>query len=111
MAPEQLFGVLVLAVILLVNLLGRLLRPAPEEDIEIRRLEPRPTREERTKRIPPGPKDASRRKQKPEGAHPVATPPVRLRSHRLALKNRRSLKDAIVLMTVLGPCRGQDPSG
>jgi hypothetical protein len=110
MAPEQLIGPIILAVVLLINLLGRLMRTPPEEDqgVEFHR-DTRPTQEQSTKPMPAGPKEPRRRRKNPQGTEAVGIAPVRLGSHRLALKNRASLRNAIVLLTVLGPCRAQEP--
>jgi hypothetical protein len=107
MAPEQLIGAVILVVILLINLLGRLLATRPEEESgeEVRpapRLLPSPPAP-----FAPSAARPQRNRREVKSGPRVAVPPARVtRFHQLGLTHRRTLRHAMVLMTVLGPCRG-----
>jgi hypothetical protein len=122
---EGLLIPLLFAVVVLANLLVRFVKktssppqeaPSPElppvlEDISWGRrpvetiaapspavIQPRPTTALQAPEVSSSPPEAK--------VHPGA----RLARHAL-LSNRRTLREAIVLMTILGPCRGNEPSG
>ena len=116
MTPEGIVSAVILAVILLINLLGRLLGPGHEEERETApRLEPQqplPRRPET--RLPRSPQ---RKPPQQTGSIPSPTPRRRVASTRLSAARRlglaepRALRRAVVLMTLLGPCRTLDPEG
>lgn len=114
MTPEGIVGAVILAVILLINLLGRLLGPGHEEEREtVPRLEPhRPLLGGPESRFPHSPQ------QKPPLQRRSPSPPTPQRrvastrisaARRLGLTEPRTLRRAVVLMTLLGPCRSLDP--
>ncbi|HSA65892.1 MAG TPA: hypothetical protein VLE25_14475 [Nitrospira sp.] len=116
MTPEGIVGAVILAVILLINLLGRLLGPGHEEERETApRLEPqRPLLGRPESRFPPSPqrKPSQQRRSPspPTPQRPVAS--TRLSAaRRLGLTEPRTLRRAVVLMTLLEPCRSLDPEG
>jgi hypothetical protein len=114
MTPDTLVSFILLAVFLLISLLARIFgagqkeehqREARSQPLESapRRLDPRATR--RPRRQVPLPRGLTRSTEKP--------PPTRMDTrltvaHRLSLTDRRALRRAVVLMTLLGPCRALD---
>lgn len=115
MTPEAIVSAVILAVILLINLLGRLLGTGHEEEREtVPRLEPqRPLPRRPESRLPRSPQ----RKPPQQGSTPPPTPRRPVASTRLSAARRlgltepRTLRRAVVLMTLLGPCRALDPEG
>ena len=111
MTRAQLFILVVLVVVLLINLLARVLRRRVKGDAP-RGLEPD------TPQIPPrGPRrppPVVQPRRAREGPHdipvPRAVPPSAVRRRaRPSVGNLRAVRRGIVLMTILGPCRALEP--
>lgn len=112
MTPEQLLFVALFAVVALANLIARWLKarrerrpPAETEEIDQVRAMPR--------RLPPRVVITAPEARRPPTPAPTdtTTPPVARparRLPRLRLGGPSDLRRAIVLMTVLGPCRGRE---
>ena len=113
MTPEAIVSALILAVILLINVLGRLLGPRQEDEHNTaNRLEQqRPLRQPPESRLVRPPQ----RRAPQERRIPPSPPRRRVAATRLTAARRlgvtepRVLRRAVVLMTLLGPCRALDP--
>ena len=108
MTVEQLLLVLVLLLVPLLQSIAPVFRRRLEEQA-------RRASESSTGRISPGaPAVAVRRLEIRKLAHhaplPIVTPPTALRRARSPLGSLREVRRGIILMTLLGPCRGLDSS-
>jgi hypothetical protein len=112
MEPEQLIGGIVVALIFLFNLIGRLMkaRAGPEEPEET--VSPTPSSALRQRPSLPD-RLAKHRVSVPVTSrtpHVLHAPAVgrtaRAAKVREEFQNRRTLRQAVVFMTLLGPCRG-----
>ncbi|MCW5982767.1 MAG: hypothetical protein KIT09_32055 [Bryobacteraceae bacterium] len=105
--------VLFLIVFLLLPLLQHLLRSARQPDEPVHeppvRVGPRPAYRPvpAARTAPPRPESAAQAGKPPA----TAVPQHRRRRAPFELRDRRSLRRAIALMTILGPCRANQPSG
>jgi hypothetical protein len=113
MTRDQLFILVMLAFVLLINLVVRLLRRRREREAP-RGIEPE------TPRSPPGARrlpfpvvEPQRARAGPQGAPlPLAVPPyAAARRARSSVRSLQEVRRGIVLMTILGPCRALEPPG
>jgi hypothetical protein len=112
MTREQLFILVVLVFVLLINLAVRVLRRWVKGDAP-RGIEPEvPQVPPPGHRLPP-PVQPRRVREGPQGAPlPRAVPlPAARRRARSPLWSPRAVRRGIVLMTILGPCRALEPPG
>ncbi|HEU4370939.1 MAG TPA: hypothetical protein VFV05_22180 [Methylomirabilota bacterium] len=111
MSIEQLFFIALFVAIAIFNLLrqARSRRRAPDDTDGAPPAEPGPARIPPRVVIarPPSPVVTRRPAADLPGA--TAAPPERRRRGRRRLRNRRDARRGIVLITVLGPCRGLEP--
>jgi hypothetical protein len=111
MTRAQLFILVMVALVLLINLLARVLRRWVKGDTP-RGIEPEaPQIPPRGHRPPPPVVEPRRAREGPYSAPlPRAVPPAaaRQRAHS-RLGSPRAVRRGIVLMTVLGPCRALEP--
>jgi hypothetical protein len=113
MTREQLLILVVLAFVLLINLVARVLRQWVKGDAP-RGIEPEtPPIPPRGHRLPPA---VVRSRRAREGSHsallPLTVPPSAARRRaRMPVGSLRAVRRGIVLMTILGPCRGLEPPG
>jgi hypothetical protein len=113
MTRVQLFILVMLALVLLINLLARVLRRWVKSEAP-RRSEPEtPQISPREHRLPPAVVQPRRAREGPHGATgPRAMPPSAARRRaRSPAGSLRAVRRGIVLMTILGPCRALEPPG
>jgi hypothetical protein len=111
MTRAQLFLLVMVALVLLVNLLARGLRRWGTGDAP-RGMEPdTPQIPPRGRRPPPPVAEPRRAREGPHSAPlPRAVPPAAARRRaRSRLGSPRAVRRGIVLMTILGPCRALEP--
>jgi hypothetical protein len=113
MTREQLFILVVLVFVLLINLAVRVLRRWGKGDAP-RGIEPEtPQIPPRGQRLPPPVVQPRRVREVPQGAPLPAAVPLSAarRRARLPVGSPRAVRRGIVLMTILGPCRALEPPG
>ena len=99
--------ILFIAIPLANYILGQMRRryepPAPDSRRE-------PDMGMRRQAAPPPPASFARRERAQEAPPPIAVQPLRRRGIRQTMfRNKRDLRRTIVAMTILGPCRANDP--
>lgn len=115
MTPEQLLFFALIVVVALANLIARWLKARMERRRAVETKEPEQVREV-PRRLPPRVVVSAPEARRPPAPGPIAAPtpplprPVR-RPPRFRLDRPTDLRRAIVLMTVLGPCRALEREG
>jgi hypothetical protein len=112
MTREQLFILLVLAFVLLINFAARLLRRWVKSGVPRGMGPEAPQSPPRGPRLPLPVAPSRTVREGPQGTPlPVAVaPPAARRRPRSRIGRAPELRRGIVLMTVLGPCRALEPS-
>jgi hypothetical protein len=113
MTGEQLFILMMFGLVLLINLIARLLRrwigrEAPRE-VEPERIPIPPDRRRQPSPAVPQRRAPTRELRATLPSALTASAPRRRRHW--PLRSRREVRRAIVLMTILGPCRALEPPG
>jgi hypothetical protein len=111
MTRQQLFLLLGLGVVLLLNLVARGLRRWGTGHAPRGTAPEAPPVPARGRRPPPSVAEPRQASEGPSTApsRPAGSPAAARRRARAPLGDRRAVRRGIVLMTVLGPCRALDP--
>jgi hypothetical protein len=111
MTRDQLFTLVVVAFVLLLNFVVRLLRRRREREAP-RGIEPEtPRSPPRVHRLPFPVVEPQRARTGPQGGPlPLVVPPSATRRRaRSSLRDLRTVRRGIILMTILAPCRALEP--